>query len=106
MKGAIYLVIVNDPSDDIKITEHEDIYSEAMINIDPSLNKGKAVGGTWYEGDENRRGMPERDIGQQFDENMGEGEDSPPRYSSIHPEHSAKVQAWREEHPDLNVPLI
>jgi hypothetical protein len=33
-----------------------------------------------------------------FEEAGENEEDLPPRYSSIHPKHRARVHAWREEH--------
>ena len=44
--------------------------------------------------------MPEKDMmgDLHFEEAGGDEEDLPPRYSSIHPQHLARVQAWREEH--------
>jgi hypothetical protein len=52
--------------------------------------------------------MPEKDMmgDQHFEEAGGDEEDLPPRYSSIHPQHRARVQAWREEHAAAEDPMI
>jgi hypothetical protein len=86
---------VNDPGHD-----------ERMVNIDPSLDKGKGKESSWFR----RDGGQDILLGKNMmeDEHFEEGEEHylPPRYSSIHPQHRARVQAWREEQSGTDDAMI
>jgi len=43
---------------------------------------------------------------QHFEEAEADEEDLPPRYSSIPPQHRARVQAWRDQKPDSFDPTL
>jgi hypothetical protein len=99
-------VIVNDPGDDEKTEDHEEIYGEPIVNIDPSLDKGKGNESHWFEGDECESSLLARNNPEQhFDEHAGGADELLPCYSSIHPQHRARVQAWREENLGSDVPM-
>lgn len=103
---------MNDPGNDLKIADHQEIYDKPTLNIDPSLDKGKEKERYLFEQDAGGSSLPGRDTAdienQQFDEHMDDTDELPPRYSSIHPQHRARVQAWREENPESNerVPTV
>jgi len=106
LPGALYLVIVNDPCNDLKLADHEQVYDEPVINIDPSLDKGKEKERYLFTEDESGSSLLERNSvdvdDRHFDQYMDETDELPPRYSSIHPQHRVRVQAWREENPESN----
>jgi hypothetical protein len=83
-----------------------------MVDIDPSLDKGKEKERYLFGEDEGESSLLRRntvDINEQhFDRDMNDTDELPPRYSSIHPQHRARVQAWREENPEANetVPMV
>jgi hypothetical protein len=79
-----------------------------VVNIDPSLDKGKRKENSWFGEDEGEDIMLGKHIldDEHFEEAGRDEQDLPPRYSSIHPQHRARVQAWREEQPGAGDAMI
>ncbi|KAN0092098.1 hypothetical protein V8E51_017945 [Hyaloscypha variabilis] len=103
--GALYLVIVNDPGNDRDIPHHSEIYDDPSFSIDPSLDKGKGKESSWYMPNAGGEGLSVKPTFDNLPFEEVDEEDLPPRYSSIHPQHRARVQAWREQNSGPHDPI-
>ena len=99
-------MIVNDPGSDQKMAERGRVYDETTFNMEAPLDKGKGKDRAWFEQDEIAETLsPKHTVNDQYLDQDEEEEDLPPRYSSIHPQHRARVQAWREESSEPHNPI-
>ena len=101
-------MIVNDPGNEQKIADHGEVYDEPAVDIDPSVAKGKEKEEDRYEEHNGVGDLLGKTIvdEQHFDDEHMDAEDLPPRYSTIHPQHRARVQAWREQNPESYDPVL
>jgi len=104
-QGALYLVIVNDLGAQ-RILGLDEIYDDPSFNIDPSLDKGKGKDSSWFMQDAGEESLPVDPALEDPHFEDADEEDLPPRYSSIHPKHRARVQAWREQNPESFDPTL
>ncbi|KAE9366861.1 hypothetical protein N431DRAFT_471892 [Stipitochalara longipes BDJ] len=104
--GALYLVIVNDPGNDQKIFDHGELYHDPSFSIDPSLGKGKGKDNSWFMQDAGEESLPVKTTLEDPHFEEVDEDDLPPRYSSIHPQHRARVQAWREQNSESFDPTL
>jgi len=89
--GAVYLVIVNDPGNDMTTTQGE-TFGDSTFNIDPELGKGKKREAEWFEeNDSDETLFRSKDFDQEHQDQEMEGiDDLPPEYTPEIPHKSER----------------